>query len=62
MAKGQLVHYGNILKLNMEEKGISKQFVMKVLNIKHNTTLDERIKDARFSYDQLRILREKDLI
>ena len=62
MAKGQLVHYGNILKLNMEEKGISKQFVMKVLKIDHYTTLAKRLEDARFSYDQLRILREKDLI
>lgn len=62
MAKGQLVHYGELLRLTMEEKGISKQFVMEVLGMKHYTTLDQRIADAKFSYDDLRKLREKDLI
>ena len=62
MAKGQLLHYGALLAATMKEKGISKKFVMEVLGIVRHTTLDERIKDAKFSYDDLRKLKEKDLI
>ncbi len=62
MKKTDLIHYGEILSGNMEKKGISKQFVMKVLGINHYTTLDQRILDAKFSHSDLLKLREHDLI
>jgi len=60
MAK-QLVHYGSILESRMKEQGRTKEFVCKILDCSYDT-LRERIKDARFSYDDLRKLKTHDLI
>ena len=58
----QLVHYGKILAIKMAENKASKQFVMKILNYQSYDTLRMRIEDARFSYDELRVLKEKGLL
>jgi hypothetical protein len=58
----QLVHYGKLLEANMIEQGRSKEFVKNLLNYSAYNTLNERIKDAKFSYDELRILTETGLL
>ena len=60
MAK-QLVHYGELLKYQMEKQGRTKEFVCKVLDCTYDT-LRARLLDAKFSYDDLRKLKSHDLI
>ena len=60
MAK-QLVHYGKLLEKNMEEQGRTKEFVKTLLGCSYDT-LKLRLKDAKFSYDELRILTDKGLL
>lgn len=61
MAK-KLIHYGDRLKKNMEDKGISKARVMELLGINHYTTLEQRFVDAKFTFEELATLRKADLI
>jgi len=58
----QLVHYGKILAIKMAENKASKQYVMNILGYTAYDTLRSRIEDARFSYDELRKLKDKGLL
>ena len=62
MKKEHLVHYGKLLSLNMIEQKRSKAFVMDKLGITDIRTFDLRLNDAKFSYDQLRALKQFNLI
>ena len=62
MAKGQLVHYGKLLKASMEKQERNAKYVMKILDITDYRTFEDRLEDAKFSYDQLRNLKEKGLL
>jgi hypothetical protein len=58
----QLVHYGKLLEANMIEQGRTKEFVKNLLGYATHETLNARLKDAKFSYDELRILTDKGLL
>lgn len=58
----QLVHYGKLLRARMEETGATNIHVMSLLGIKAYETLYARLEDGKFSYDDLRILKEKGLL
>lgn len=58
----QLVHYGKLLKANMEEQKATHAYVMQLLGYKAHETLNKRFEDAKFSYDEIRILKEKGLL
>lgn len=58
----QLVHYGKILRMNMFEQKRTNKEVMDMLGYLSTETLNRRFLDARFSYDELRILKTHNLI
>lgn len=62
MENKQLVHYGKLLKLRMEETGATNIHVMKLLDIKAYETLYARLEDGKFSFDELRLLTDKGLL
>ena len=51
-------HYGKKLSFEIKDKGYSKKAIAKALAVSANT-LKERIKDGKFSQEQLAILVEK---
>ena len=57
----QLVHYGKLLADQMKKEGRSREFVCNVLDCSYDT-LRARLKDAKFSYDDLRKLKQFNLI
>lgn len=59
MAK--LVHYGKILNSNITDMGIPKKKIYDLLNM-NSRTLELRLADAKFSFDELRALRDKKYI
>jgi hypothetical protein len=62
MAKGQLVHYGKLLQAGMIQEERNASYVMKILGITDFRTFEKRLEDAKFSYDQLRNLKNNNLI
>jgi len=58
----QLVHYGKLLKLNMFEQKKSNKQVMDILGYLSYETLNRRFLDGAFSYDELRTLKQFNLI
>jgi hypothetical protein len=60
--KTVLVHYGKLLQMNMIDQGRSKEYVKTLLGYASYDTLNARLKDAKFSFDELRTLTEKGLL
>jgi hypothetical protein len=58
----EIVHYGKLLKKNMEEKGVKHTFVLKILNLKAYETLNNRFSDGAFSFEEVKILTENGLL
>jgi len=57
----QLVHNGKLLEDRMIKERRDKKFVCEVLDCSYDT-LRARIKDAKFSYDDLKKLKQFNLI
>lgn len=62
MAKTKVIHYGKELETNMDNKGVKALFVMNMLKIKSYDTFKARLKDGKFSHEQLQLLTEKGLV
>ena len=62
METNQLVHYGKLLKLNMFELKKTNKEVMELLGFLSYEKLNRRFLDGAFSYDELRILKNNNLI
>jgi transposase len=55
------INYGKVLEKSIKRKGISKKAISMMLNISRST-LYTRLKDGEFTFCQMVILREENLI